>query len=132
MTIRAFIRGTATQEITDFLGGDPIIRGEERTGTYPGVEVLYYDDTAGTPDDEASHRGICSYFLRPGSALETMDDVLERVRAEIARITQAQEPPPPPSATAEAPGRAADLDRYIGADVTEDAKDWPTPPAARR
>lgn len=84
--IRAHVRRTVTETVTDYLGGDPVLRGEERTGVYPGIEVVYYDDKVGGPEDEKAHLGVAAYILRPRSGLETLDDVRQRVTGELARL----------------------------------------------
>lgn len=85
--IRAHVSRTVSEQVTDYLGGDPVLRGEERTGVYPGVEVIFYDDTIGGPENEQARLGIASYILRPRSNLETMEDVKDKVAREIARLT---------------------------------------------
>lgn len=95
MAIRAFMREGPPERIDDMLGGDPIRRGEPRSGVYPSVEVVYYDDTLGDHTVEAAHKGIACYVLRPRSALASLEDVEYRVGREIARLTTESRPAPP-------------------------------------
>lgn len=60
------ITETEPNEITDFLGE----YGAQRTGTYPGVQVSYYDDK--DPDFVVSSQ---SFYYRPGSAIEKEADL---------------------------------------------------------
>lgn len=116
--IKAFIRSTLEPEVmTDYLGGDETERGEERVGTYPGVEVVYYDDEIGDVEDETSHKGIAHYFLRPGSALETIDDVKERVQGEIARLTEVVELPEPEVQVPQILAETVDLEQFVGEEL---------------
>lgn len=52
--------------------------------TNPTVEVVYYNS------ETEQQYGSAIYNLRPGSALETLQDVEERVRGEVSRIEEEQ------------------------------------------
>mgnify|MGYP001606482702 CR=1 FL=1 len=119
--IKAKIRNRLAQEIEDYLGGDPVERGERRVGVYPGVEVVYYDPNTG------KEYGSASYFLRPRSAFEVMDDVKTYVRKEIARLeaerTTSKQPIAQPfqastkDVSVRIPNQMRDFDNLIGKDI---------------
>lgn len=78
--IKARIVGTIKNEITDYLGGDEVERGEKRTVVWPGVEVHYIDGK----DVVAS----ANYYMRQGSAIQDMTDIEERIKVEVDRLNQ--------------------------------------------
>lgn len=74
--IRAIITGAVSSQITDFLGED----GTERTGTYEGYEIAFYDEHT------EERVGSATYYLRPGSAIETKADIQTRVAEELEKF----------------------------------------------
>lgn len=76
--VTATIRNTVSQEITDKLGGDPVIRGDSRTATYKGIEVAYKDGT--------TELGSQTYYLRSRSATDTATTILAAIMANATDL----------------------------------------------
>ncbi|MBI3624075.1 hypothetical protein HY218_00410 [Candidatus Saccharibacteria bacterium] len=118
MTIKAMIRGTGSQLVKDYLGGDKVERGQLREAVYPTVEVVYF--IAETHEE----LGSATYILRPGSAIETMKDVNYRIKEEIAKFkvdpNRLKAKPPeftPPVASADVQAQVDDLSGLIGKEM---------------
>lgn len=71
-------------EQEDYLGGDPVIRGEYRKITVPVVVVVYYDD------DTEEILGHTEFKMASRSAFETMEAVENYANKEVERFKERQ------------------------------------------
>lgn len=109
--IQAKITEVRTETITDFLGPD----GAQRQGDYPCVLVQYFD-----PDNLAAEYGVASYPIRPGSAIQSMDDVTQAIKDNIATLMATQVNPPTPvePVVGQADVSVSDLQSHVDTVIT--------------